>query len=193
MVRLKGGVLSPDAETMAIIAAANPGALWLIGNEPDVKWQDNVEPGTYADLYHQAYVAIKGADPEAQVAAGGVTQPTPLRLRYVQQVLRAYEKRFGVERPVDACHVHGFILREERGSWGVDIPPGLPDEQGKLYGIEDSDDLAVFRRQIAGFRGWMAERGYQDRPLIVSEYGILMPEEYGFPPGPRGCVSHWHL
>ena len=28
----------------------------------------------------------------------------------------------------------------------------------------------------------MAQRGYQDRPLIVSEYGILMPEDFGFSP-----------
>ena len=28
----------------------------------------------------------------------------------------------------------------------------------------------------------MAERGYGDRPLAVTEYGILHPEEYGFPP-----------
>jgi len=28
----------------------------------------------------------------------------------------------------------------------------------------------------------MAERGFRDRPLVVSEYGILMPESYGFAP-----------
>jgi hypothetical protein len=28
----------------------------------------------------------------------------------------------------------------------------------------------------------MADRGYGDRPLVISEYGILMPEDYGFPP-----------
>ncbi|NIN69719.1 MAG: hypothetical protein GTO63_34555, partial [Anaerolineae bacterium] len=27
----------------------------------------------------------------------------------------------------------------------------------------------------------MKERGERNKPLIVSEYGILMPEEYGFP------------
>jgi hypothetical protein len=28
----------------------------------------------------------------------------------------------------------------------------------------------------------MAQHGYQNHPLIVSEYGILMPADYGFPP-----------
>jgi hypothetical protein len=182
MVRLKGGVLGPGTDALAAIASANPGSLWLVGNEPDVKWQDNVEPAPYARLYHEAYVAIKTADPTAQVSIGGVAQPTPLRLRYLDQVLAAYKEQFGAGMPVDVWNVHNFILREERGSWGVDIPPGMPDEWGTLYEIEDSDSLEIFQQQIVDFRQWMARHGYQDRPLIVSEYGILMPEDYGFPP-----------
>jgi hypothetical protein len=182
MVRLRDGALRPNAETLAAIAQANPGSLWLIGNEPDVKWQDNVEPGTYARLYHEAYTVIKAADPAAQIAIGGVSQPTPLRLRYLDAVLDAYREQFGTEMPVDVWNVHNFILREERGSWGVDIPPGLPDDRGMLYEIDDSGNLEVFRRQIWDFRRWMAARGYGGWPLIVSEYGIPMPEDYGFPP-----------
>jgi hypothetical protein len=182
MVRLKGGVLRPDAEALAAIARANPGSLWLVGNEPDVKWQDNVEPAAYARLYHQAYTAIKGADPTARVAIGGVSQPTPLRMRYLEAVLAAYREQFGAAMPVDVWNVHNFILREERGSWGVDIPPGLPDDRGILYEIDDSGNLEAFRRQIWDFRRWMAAQGYGGWPLIVSEYGIPMPEDYGFPP-----------
>jgi hypothetical protein len=58
----------------------------------------------------------------------------------------------------------------------------LPDDQGMLYEIDDNDNLTIFQRQIWDFRQWMAERGYQNYPLIVSEYGIPMPEDYGFPP-----------
>ncbi len=182
MVRLRGGALQPDAGAIAAIARANPGSLWLIGNEPDVKWQDNVEPEVYARLYHEAYTAIKAADPAAQVAIGGISQPTPLRRRYLDAVLDAYRSRFGAEMPVDVWNVHNFILREERGSWGVDIPPGLPDDRGVLYEVDDSGNLEAFRRQIWDFRRWMAARGYGGQPLIVSEYGIPMPEDYGFPP-----------
>jgi hypothetical protein len=182
MVRVWEGLLHPIAETIAATAKANPGSLWLIGNEPDVKWQDNVEPATYARLYHEAYTALKAADPTAQVAIGGVAQPTPLRMRYLDAVLAAYRTQFGTDMPVDVWNVHAFVLREERGSWGVDIPPGLPDEQGMLYEVDDSDNMGIFRQQIVDFRRWMAERGYQDRSLIVSEYGILMPADYGFPP-----------
>ena len=42
--------------------------------------------------------------------------------------------------------------------------------------------MEIFRQQIVAFRRWMAEMGQQDKPLIVTEYGILMPASYGFPP-----------
>jgi len=55
-------------------------------------------------------------------------------------------------------------------------------DSGMLYEIEDSDDLEILQQNLIEFRAWMAERGYGDKPLVVSEYGILMPEDYGFPP-----------
>jgi hypothetical protein len=51
-----------------------------------------------------------------------------------------------------------------------------------LYEIDDSGNLQAFRQQIVDFRRWMSQRGYRGYPLIVSEYGIPMPEDYGFPP-----------
>jgi hypothetical protein len=182
MPRVTGGVLSPSPDVISEIARANPGSLWLIGNEPDVKWQDNVEPRVYASLYHAAYTAIKNADPTSQVAIGGVTQPSPLRMRYLDMVLEEYRQQFGAPMPIDVWNIHNFILREERNSWGVEIPPGLDDQSGVLYEIDDSGNLDAFRQQIIDFRKWMAARGFQNRPLIVSEYGIPMPEDYGFPP-----------
>jgi hypothetical protein len=72
------------------------------------------------------------------------------------------------------------MLREERDAWGVDIPPGLPDDTGVLYGVDDSGNLAAFRAQIYEFRRWMAAHGYTGQPLIVSEFGVPMPPDYGF-------------
>jgi hypothetical protein len=182
MVRVRDNALTPAREMIVAIARAHPGSLWLIGNEPDVKWQDNVEPASYARLYNAAYVAIKSADPTARIAIGGITQPSPLRLRYLDRVLADYQTQFGAAMPIDVWNIHNFILREERNSWGVEIPPGFSDAQGILYEVEDSANLDAFRAQIIAFRKWMAERGFQNRELIVSEYGIPMPEDYGFPP-----------
>lgn len=181
-VRMSEAGLRPDAATLTAAAAANPGATWLISNEPDVRWQDNVPPQTYARLYHEAYQAIKAGDPGAVVAAGGISQPTPLRLRYLDAALETYQAEFGGALPAQAWQIHNYMLREERDSWGVDIPPGFAENTGALFSIDDSGNLAVFRAQIVDFRRWMAARGYGGLPLIVSEYGIPMPPDYGFPP-----------
>ena len=155
--------------------------LWLIGNEPDVAWQDNATPEQYAASLHPT-AGDQGGRCYRQVAIGGVSQPTPLRMAYLDRILAAYKAEVGVEMPVDVWNVHVFILREERDSWGVGIPPGMPVDRGNLYEISDHADMAIFRRQITDFRRWMAARGLRDKPLIVTEYGILMPASYGFPP-----------
>ncbi|MBN2391070.1 MAG: hypothetical protein JXR84_10110 [Anaerolineae bacterium] len=181
-VRMSGGKLSSSAPTLTAVAAARPGSTWLISNEPDVRWQDNVDPATYARLYYEAYQAIKAGDPSAVVAVGGIAQPTPLRLRYLDLVLQAYQAEFGTVLPAQAWHIHNYMLREERNSWGVDIPPGIADNTGVLYSIDDSGNLNAFRSQIYDFRRWMVSRGYGGQPLIVSEFGVPMPEDYGFSP-----------
>jgi hypothetical protein len=181
MIRLRDGAYYPNGEPLQTAIDAHPGALWLIGNEPDVKWQDNVRPDVYAELYHELYYLLKERDPSCQVAIGGAAQPTPLRLKYLDLILESYEAQFGEPMPVDVWNVHNFILREERDSWGVDIPPGMEEDTGTLREIADHDDLAIFRQQLVDFRRWMKAHGQQNKPLIVSEYGILMPNDYGFP------------
>jgi hypothetical protein len=176
------GATNLRREQIAQVLAANPGALWLAGNEPDVIWQDNKTPEEYAQLYHQLYTFVKTLDPSAQVAIAGVSQVTPLRLQYIEAVMEAYERLYGQRMPVDVWNVHAFILREERDSWGVSIPPGFDVDQGMLWEIEDHDSLDLFRQQIVDFRRWMARQGERDKPLIISEFGILMPPDYGFPP-----------
>jgi len=129
-----------------------------------------------------------------------VSQATPLRLAYLDRVLEAYAARYGEEMPVDVWNVHGFLLREERGSWGVDIPPGESVDRGVLYEIEDHDDMEAFRAQIVAFREWMAERGQRDRPLAVTEYGMLATFDYfltardeavGYPRDDNRLVQWW--
>jgi len=181
MVRLKGDKFWPEEAELQVIARANPGSLWLVGNEPDVIWQDNATPQQYVTVYRQVYRALKAADPTAQIAIGGVSQPTPLRLQYLDAILSTYKERYGTEIPVDVWNIHNFILREERGSWGVDIPPGIEADKGSLYDVEDNGKIGTFRRQIYDFRRWMKAHGFRNKPLIVSEYGIPMPEDYGYP------------
>ncbi|HRW04635.1 MAG TPA: hypothetical protein P5121_06050 [Caldilineaceae bacterium] len=183
MIRVDEGKIVVPLATVAQLAADHPGRLWLIGNEPDVRWQDNTAPDPYAVAYHELYTVIKAVDPTAQVAIGAISQVTPLRLRYLELVLDSYEAHFGVPMPVDVWNIHVFVLREEAGNWGVDIPPGLEDvEAGILWEVADHNNLQLVENQVRLMRRWLAARGERQKPLIISEYGILMPAEYGFPP-----------
>lgn len=167
------------------IAQANPGSLWLIGNEMDRRdWdgggQDEMLPETYAVAYYELYHAIKEADPSAQIAIGGVVQPTPLRLKYLDRVLAAYESRYGSTIPVDVWNIHNMILPERASDSGADIPPGLSETEGRTYAIQDADNIAIFRQHILEFRQWMKEKGEREKPLIISEYSVLYPSDLGF-------------
>src|SRR5690606_34019396 len=99
LVWVHGAEISPGAEWLAATVALLPGRTWLIGNEPDVKWQSNATPAEYAQAYHLAYTMIKAADPTAQVAIGGLSQITPLRLDYLDAVWAAYRAQQGTTMP----------------------------------------------------------------------------------------------
>ena len=175
------GNLHHTPALLTATAALNPGKTWLIGNEPDVLWQSNTTPEDYAHVFHQAAAAIRAGDPTARIAIGGLSQITPLRLLYLERVWESYLALYGEPIPVDIWTMHAFILREEGGNWGVGIPIGLGDiASGELWEIEDHDDLSLVEMQVWKMRQWMADHGQRDKPLWVTEYGILMPEELGF-------------
>ncbi len=158
------------------VVQANPGNTWLIGNEIDrVNIQDETLPDMYAQIYHDAYYFIKGIDPTARVAIGSIVQPTPVRLQYLDLVLDAYRTKFGEPMPVDVWNIHIYILQEIKNSWGGEIPPGVDAATGMLYTVRDHVDLEILKSQVIAMRDWMKQRGYQDRPLIVTEFGALFP------------------
>ena len=125
------GRLHPSTADLRDLAARNRGLTWLIGNEPDVKWQDNTAPEVYAIAYHRAYEAIKAGDPTAQVAIGGISEVTPLRLEYLDRVWDFYRSLYGEDMPVDVWNMHAFMLPEQRGGWGVNMPPGFDDRAAR--------------------------------------------------------------
>jgi hypothetical protein len=181
MIRLFPGCVVPSNEATRWLVLHYPGQTWIIGNEPDVILQDAVTAEQYAQMYHELYYLIKSTDPTARVAVAGVAQPSPLRLEYLDHVLAAYQNSYHEQMPVDWWTVHGYVLREERDSWGVDIPPGMTANQGQLYEVEDNGRMDLFIQQIQAFRSWMARHGYRQVPLALTEFGIVMPADYGFP------------
>ncbi|MGC9467704.1 MAG: hypothetical protein ACP5HS_03870 [Anaerolineae bacterium] len=182
-------IWSPSGGIPAIrdIAAANPGALWLIGNEMDrPDWdgggQDEMLPELYAHAYHEIHGAIKAADPTAQVAIGGVIQATKVRMEYLTKVWEEYARAYEGPMPVDVWNVHNFIFQElsqdpdcweEFAPHGADVPPGYEKCSGATYDDELHNSMVLFDAQIRRFRQWMKDHGQQNKPLVVSEYGIV--------------------
>lgn len=168
-------------QKLGTIVAANRGALWFVGNEPDNKHQDRQTPSEYAIFYHDAYDFLKEHDSASRVAIAAISTVTPLRLRYLNMVLQAYQAHYGKPLPVDVWTMHDYILPETE-DWGAGIPPGLAQfaGEGRTYTMADHDNLTLFKVQVRTMRQWMAAHGYRDKPLIVSEFGILLAPVYGY-------------
>lgn len=174
----------PNWEMLTVHVQRNPGLLWIVGNEPEGYWQERLTPAQYAQRYHDVYTFIKATDPTAQVAIGGVILPSPLRLKWLDKVLQEYQTRYGVAMPVDVWNTHMQIVNEVSCSydpnncWGAEIPVGLTETQGILMQLSDNANYDLFVQLIQGMRTWMNDRGFRNKPLIVSEYGVLLPSDY---------------
>ncbi len=187
----------------AIIKSA-PGAIWIVGNEPDRgpnpenclgPTQDDTYPEIYARAYHDVYHFIKQRDPSAQVANAGLVQVTPGRLQYLDKVWQEYRRVYGTDMPVDIWNMHLYILPEALpdGSpngianiaLGTDLALAIRESGGDpnrcsdpgVYCFAEHDDMAVFAEQIVAMRTWMKQHGQQQKPLILSEYSLLYPYE----------------
>jgi hypothetical protein len=161
----------------------NPGALWLIGNEPDSMYNGApIAPTLYAELYHYFYTTIKAADPTAKVAIGAIVQPSPLRMEYLDKVLTHYQNTYSQSLPTDLWNIHFYILNEGpcNASWGATVPPDSSSNYGWNISFNASSllNLNFMRDSLLDFRLWMKERGYQNIPLIITEYGVLPPPSY---------------
>lgn len=162
---------------------SNPGALWILGNEPDRYGQDGLTAAQYASFYHDLYTYIRATDPTSRIAIAGIVQPTPIRLRYLEMILASYQQQYGVPMPVEIWDIHNFIL-PENCYWGASIPPGLDAYLSEAVAcpasLDDHGDITIFKNQIRNFRQWMNDQGFRNTPLIVSEYGILLSKYHGY-------------
>jgi hypothetical protein len=164
------------------VVDARHGAVWIIGNEPECPHEPGggkMTPQQYGAVYHDLYTYIKTRDPSAQIAIGGVVEPTPLRLEWLDLLLTYYQTTYGVAMPVDIWTTHLLILPEKRDEWGCGIPVGLTVDEGRLYVEEDCDDVGIFEQLVLEFRVWLRDRGQRNKPLWLTEYGVLLSVDYG--------------
>ena len=187
---------------------ANPGATWIVGNEPDrgptegSSGQDDMMPNMYARAYHDVYEYIKGRDPSAKVATAGLVEITPGRIQYLDMVSFAYYAAYKTEIPADVWTMHLYVMPEVTPTGevsnlaavalGTDPALGMRESGGAsnlcgdvnndVYCFADNDNPLFFERQIRDMRTWMKAHGQQNKPLLITEYSILYPYEE-FPDG----------
>jgi len=185
LITVRDGQWPPNWSAVQAAATANPGALWIIGNEPECPNQGNLTPAQYAQRYHQTLLKIRGWDSSAKFAIGGVVEPTPLRLRWLDRTLTSYQTQFGhpMTDDIDVWTVHMQILTEGApgdNSAGAGIPVGISftSGEGMEYSLADCANIELFKSLIRDFRTWLAGKNEREKPLIISEMGVLQPSYY---------------
>jgi hypothetical protein len=149
-----------DAATLAF-ARANPGRLYILGDEPD---QYCTSPSDYAGMYHEFVVSIRGADPTARLSPAGFSEPNghccpdpEVRcsnihgIAYAQNFYDAYVQRFGAAPPVDEWRFHDF---------GVVFDAGDLNGWWARIDAEASWSVAHGANMVLGgwgFHGWPAK------------------------------------
>lgn len=166
--------------------------------------QDNTMPQVYARAYHEVYNYIKKADPTAKVAIAGLSMMTPGRLNYLSIVWDTYQSLYGEPMPVDIWNMHLYVLEERNpaepnneygdGKIALGTDPALAkwssqgfadrcpaagdasaDPRPDVHCRSEHDSVRIFRDQVYAMRQWMKDHGQQNKPLIISEYGLLYP------------------
>jgi hypothetical protein len=200
--------------SLGYLLLSRPGRVWFVGNEVDRGpdpgqthgGQGDMMPEMYARAYHDIYHYIKKWDPTALVAPSALVEVTPGRIQYLDRVVAAYENLYKRAMPVDLWNMHLYILPEMRRdgipsyfaniALGTDPalgmlesfnPPiaGDCDPGNNVFCLSEHDSRPEFIAQVLRMRTWMKQHGYQDTPLIISEYSILLP--YELRPPPEGC------
>ena len=122
-------------------------AWWSLGNEPNDPNQDDVSAEEYAELYH-IFEGWSRTARRVHIVPAGIANAD---WQWAQAFREAYYERYERYPRVDAWNIHNYILE-----------PGL-----------DPYDVEEFQRRIQDFRAWMDRIGDGDKPLFLTEFGVL--------------------
>ena len=140
-------------QTLLSFAAANPGRLYIAGDEPDQTC--NTSPSDYARIYHDFVGAVLGADSTAKFSPAGFAEPNDYccppppsschtqmhSIGYAQQFDSAYIALYGNAPRVDEWRFHDF-----GNDWG-DSP------HSQTY------DLTAWETRVNGEATWSTSHG----------------------------------
>lgn len=72
------------------------------------------------------------------------------------------------------------VAESTAGLPGGRLENNSPLQANIVSSVEDHDNLEMIVEQIRRFRQWMADHGQRNKPLVNTEYGVLMTEDLGF-------------
>jgi hypothetical protein len=161
--------------------AAHPGATWLVGDEPDNPGRDNLTAEGYAARYFVLANQIRAQDPSARLGFGSISQPSPIRMRYLahawDELIRLAGSRQSASALVDIWNIHAFYLDEVAGTVDAGIPPGFENDAGDAYGHVMPEGMyfpSLFISRLLSFRSWISDQGEREKPLWISSYGVWL-------------------
>lgn len=154
-----------DREMFRNYIEDNPGKIWIIGNEPDVEHQDNLDPIKYTYMYRYYYDFIRLYDPTAKFAIAGalgkIGNDLPDGHNFFTHVMPYYANvltwyrltAYGQDMPIDVWNTH-------------------------IYSWENNPNFAAAEDYVSDFKYWVqntsANHGgdYSNSDLIVTEFAL---------------------
>jgi hypothetical protein len=127
----------------------HPGTWWIVGNEPNDPYQDNLSPEAYAAFYHRVDRFVRQVDPTARLISAGIANAD---WQWAEAFCSAYRLAYGRYPRVDAWNVHNYVLEPATSQL----------------------DREVMTDRLVAFRQWMDRAGEGHKPLVLGEFGVLM-------------------
>jgi hypothetical protein len=98
---------------------ANPGKIWIIGNEPDLGGQDGLTREQYAAMFHTYYTFVSARDASAEFAVAALSgDAVPGNvgwdISWWEYVLDYYQTTYGEQMPVDIWNFHCYASGSNR-------------------------------------------------------------------------------
>ncbi len=152
---------APEAE-LAATAKARPGMYWIVGNEPNVPGQDDLDPEVSVETLRYYAQAIKAADPTAKLVGPEIlnfdftcTGCAGFRTgrSWLQAFRSTYQQRYGTDPPLDVWSLHTYDLQ-----WDT-LPQG---------------DYRLQTAQIAALRAYLDETpALRAAPIWLTEFAVV--------------------
>ena len=168
--------------------AANPGRVWIIGNEPDLVSQDGLTREQYAHMYKTYYEFISPRDPTAKFCIGAITGGSTAgslanTTSWYQYVMNYYQANYGYPMPIDIWNIHSYC-----GPTQIENP----DQPINDFVVPFINWChTVDGGRYAGCEVWITELPIGEWMGALSEEWIIWFAERYLPRLERSGISRW--